>query len=647
MLPILYENVEAGIVPAHYGVGVLRDCLSCVVSEERNGAYELEMSYPANGVHAADIVPNCVIKVKPNPTDDPQLFRVYKIGKTMAGVFTIAAHHISYDLSGVVIASGTASDVAGACDILQNAAVGFTISTDKQTVAPFKIYEPSSVRSWFGGKNGSLLDAYGGEWYWNNYDLRLKGARGADRGVYIRYGKNLTELSQEMDISNLATSITPYYIDEESDITIVGDAVNTGLTLNPVKNIAIDFSSDVDEESETPITEQLEALALKYIANNELGAAVSTITLNFVQLSDLTERIDLCDIAHIEYEALGITVVLKCIATTWDALEERYTSIKFGKGSTDITDTILKTEKEVKEKPTITAMQSAINKATELITGNRGGYVILKDTNADGEPDEILITDNADLTQAVKVWRWNKNGLGYSSTGYNGSYGLAVTSQGEIVADFIKTGTLNADLIKAGKISDVNGRFELNLLTGTSRLNQAVSERDFSVIDALGNHWAYLSTTVNGAKLAITDGVADVAHERVTMFANDGGGVLNLTDGDFNSTVRLDGNGGHIVQKNGIELLYDTPLYTGGNSIPAGEYSAYLFYGRVSSGGSYIPVIIPKSMITTSEQKFIFADETNYYTFIVYWTDDTKSTLWFTANTKNNNGALTHIYGIY
>ena len=86
----------------------------------------------------------------------------------MAGVFTVSAHHVSYDLSGTIITNGVATDIAGACEVLQGAAQGYTIATNKGTIAPFKISEPSSVRSWFGGKAGSLLDVYGGEWHWDN-----------------------------------------------------------------------------------------------------------------------------------------------------------------------------------------------------------------------------------------------------------------------------------------------------------------------------------------------------------------------------------------------------------------------------------------------------------------------------------------------
>ena len=105
MIPILYASVSEGTVPSHYGVGSLRDCISCKVTEERNGSYELTMEYAAEGLHASEIQPNCIIKAKPNYTDDPQLFRIYKVGKTINGRFTVNAQHISYDLSGKVIIS--------------------------------------------------------------------------------------------------------------------------------------------------------------------------------------------------------------------------------------------------------------------------------------------------------------------------------------------------------------------------------------------------------------------------------------------------------------------------------------------------------------------------------------------------------------
>lgn len=341
MIPILYSSVVEGTVPTDYGIGALTDCLSCAVKESRNGEFELTLEYASNGIHAEDIEPDKIIKAKPNFTDDPQLFRIYKVGKKMNGRFEVNAQHISYDLSGKVIATGSALSCESACEVLEENAGGFTIGTDKEVTATFKVLEPSSVRSWFGGKKGSLLDVYGtGEWHYDNYSCFLYLHRGTNRGVEIRYGKNLTELSQEIDIQNLITGIIPYYKDNDADILLVGDKVATGLVCDVEHDLAVDFSSDCNIESAVPIEIQLATLATRYINNRVLTRATSSIKLDFVQLSNLEERVDLCDTVKIYFEALGIATELKCITTVWDVLKDRYTSATFGDMKQDITDTI-------------------------------------------------------------------------------------------------------------------------------------------------------------------------------------------------------------------------------------------------------------------------------------------------------------------
>lgn len=467
MLPILYSVITEGTVPSNYGAsgyddGVLSDCLSCEIKEARNGEYELEMEYAAEGIHAASIVPNAVIKAKPNYTDDPQLFRIYQVGKTINGKFSVKAQHITYDLSGKVIISGSASSCGSACALLTAQSGNFTISTDIGTSADFNIDVPSSVRSWFGGKQGSLLDIYGGEWHYNNFSATLMAARGMDRGVTIRYGKNLTELSQVLDMSNLVSSVIPYYKDNDGNVT-TGAAVSTGL-VGITKEVAVDFSSSVDPESATPIVTQLATLATNYIANNNLTELKNNIKLDFVQLQGLTERVDLCDTVHIFYEPLGLTAVAKCIETVWDVINERYTSTTFGEPRTNIADTIAAAQKE------IAAIPNEIDHATSLITGNLGGYVVLHDSNGDGKPDEILIMDSPDIATAVKVWRWNQMGLGYSGTGYAGPFNkLALTNDGMIVADQIKTGV----------ISDVQGNSTIDMTNGEAKM------KNFKAVNSL------------------------------------------------------------------------------------------------------------------------------------------------------------------
>ena len=527
MKPILYTSVTEGTVPSDYGVGVLNDCIRAEISEDLNGKFEMSFEYAADGIHADQIVPNAIIKAQPNYTDDPQLFRIYKVGKTINGKFTVNAQHISYDLSGKVIATGSAASCVNACLLLTGSAGNFTINTDKTVSASFEVSEPSSVRSWFGGKQGSLLDVYGGEWKYNNYTASLKQARGTDRGVTIRYGKNLVDLSQELSIENLVTGVIPYYIDGQTNAKTVGTLVSTGLVLDVDRNIAVNFSQDVDPESATSISDQLAALAADYIAKNNLTNAVNSITLDFVQLQGLTERVDLGDTVHIYFEALGISAALKCVSVVWDVLEGRYSKVTFGSVQANIAQTIAVQQKEVAEKPSTSFMYEAAKRASELITGNLGGYVVIHDSNGDGEPDEILIMDTADISTAVKVWRWNQNGLGYSGTGYSGPYNtLALTADGQIVATAITTGTLNADLIKAGTIEDAAGNSTIDMTNGAATLYSLRAKRDLTIIGTDGLTKGFFSQSGNDQAIIELDNTATNKPTVQIYGLGDGGNVV-------------------------------------------------------------------------------------------------------------------------
>ena len=545
MIPILYQTITEGTVPTNYGIGVLTDCISCKVTEKRNGGYELALTYAAEGIHASEIQPNRFIKVKPNYTDNAQIFRIYKVGKIMGGKFEVNAQHISYDLSGKVITSGSAANCVAACALLETQAGNFTISTDKTTVAAFSVSEPSSVRSWFGGKQGSLLDVYGGEWYYDNYSASLKTARGLDRGVTIRYGKNLTQLSQILDMSNLVTGVIPYYIDANGNKT-VGTKVSTGLVLDVDKDVAIDFSQEVNPESGTAIATQLANLANRYIANNNLTTFSNSITLDFVQMKGLTERVDLCDTVHIYFEALGITAAAKCVAVEWDALEERYTKCTFGDARTDITDKIASATKQLED----TASRAYVNESSQLITGNLGGYVILHDSNGDGKPDELLVMNTEDPSTATQVWRFNKGGLGYG-TSYSGPFNdIALTSDGKINASRIVTGTLTANVIKAGVLSDAAGNSTIDMTDGSANLKNFRAKETLSLVDDSNTTREYIGYNSVGGSSFIQYS-QNGTQTAVISSATTDGGQLRLYNPSGTQVVNASAvSDGHIYLKN-------------------------------------------------------------------------------------------------
>lgn len=574
MYPILYESIIPGVVPTDLGLGTLTDCLSCEVQEARNGVYELEMTYPESGIHAKELQVREVIKAKPNFTDDPQLFRIYKIGKVMRGKFTVYARHISYDLSGSIIESGTASTITAACELLENAANGFTIETDKSVTANFTITEPSSVRSWFAGKEGSLLDVYGtGEYKYDNFSVTLLLHRGQNRGVTLRYGKNLTELKQELNGENLVTGVIAYYKDADGVIT-KAPKVSTGLILDTEKDYAYDCSSLFDE---TPTVTQLTDKANEYISNHILTHLVDNIKLNFVQIAKMPERVDLCDTVNIYLEALGIETTVQCIKTTWDVIKGRYSKTEFGEPKSNISDTILSIQETAKEAVSPSIMSEAISNATSKITGNQGGYVVWHDANADQKPDEILVLDNLDLTQAVKVWRWNTGGLGYSGTGYNGNYVLALTNDGSIVADRITTGTMSANRVRTGILSDQLGKNTLNLDTGEATftsLKIKINNNDYDIgTDGIRTAFAAddTSVTVNSGTVTFTSDTFVVNSTNLTI----------TSDGSVTAT-RFRG-------KHSLRLIDDNDVVRASMAYSTTEYSGIWLYN--STGANRLATI--------------------------------------------------------
>ena len=643
MIPILYQSVTEGTVPNDYGIGALTDCLSCEVKEERNGSYELTLVYASKGIHAEDIQPNRVIKAKPNYNDNPQLFRIYKVGKEMNGRFEVNAQHISYDLSGKLLPSGivTFDALATVQAITSQGCGNFTVTTDISSSRVFHSDPPSSTRSWFGGKEKSLLDLYGGEWKYDNFTCSLLASRGSDRGVTIRYGKNLTELSQEISIENLVSAVLPYAINPEDNSTVTGTKKQTGLNIGVDREIAVDFSDSVEWKDSTPVSTQLTNLATKYVQNNSSSFVnmKNSITLNFAQSGELKERVDLCDTVRIYFEALGITATAKCVSATWDVLADRYTSNTFGDAVSSITDTISTVQKKIDVVPTKNEVAQNISEATQMITGNLGGYVVFHDSDSDGQPDEILIMDTPDIATAVNVWRWNQNGLGFSSTGYSGSYStLALTADGKINASAITAGTLTADLIKAGILSDSQGNSTINMTNGVARLLNLKALSSFDLIEAddtiyasMGHSrpteahlslltYAKLTGSNTNSRLTIncadvnsqgksqvmldtTDGQASLTLGKgaglgtftngVFMYCTNDGGHLFLRDGSGDNRVQLENstNGGRLYLKN-TSGTNQVSLYVDSNgghlSLANGSQTPILLQNSADGGNLYI-----------------------------------------------------------
>ena len=615
MNPVLYESTESTFETN--GLGVLSDTISCQVVEERNGIFEITLEYPLTGIHYQEIKQRRIIFVKPNPYEDPQPFRIYRITKPLSGKITVYAQHISYDLSGVPVSPFSSSSVTGALSGLKtNAAVTnpFSFWTDKTSTGDFAVTAPTSTRTLLGGSDGSILDVFGGEYKFDRWTVRLYNNRGKNSGVSIRYGKNLMDLQQDENISNVVTGIYPYWLSSEGELTELPEKiVNAPGTYDFTRISAIDFSGDFEE---APTEEQLRDRANDYISSNNVGVPTVSITVEFQPLEQteeykdiaLLERVNLCDTVNVEYSELGVSATAKCVKTTYDALKDKYISIELGDAKTNIADTIIQQQQEINEKPSVSFLEQAVINATNWITGNKGGYVIFQ-RNADGQPYEILIMDTPDINTATKVWRWNNGGLGYSSNGYEGPFATAITQDGAIVANFITTGTLQANLIKSGIIQSRDGRAYFNLDTGQISATQLIAQSN-----AFGQYSAYIGQasrpsggtvsgfviTLNGNPIANIVGSDNISQLTLYNAQTNTSFVVDLMGGVNEGTVWLSVNGGSgiYLTKDGIQinsknvsLLGDTlkflnatitPADCYSGNFPAGSYRVYVSNGLIT-----------------------------------------------------------------
>lgn len=467
MIPILYESTETAFTSN--GIGRLSDCISCEVTEERNGEFEVEFQYPITGIHYEDIAEGRIILVDHDEQKDAQPFIIYRRSAPINGIVTFNAHHISYLLSSVIIEPFTASSVADAFNTFTTDNMNtnpFTFWTDNSTGGSMKSEVPASVRSLLGGSQGSILDVFGGEYKFDKFLVRNYANRGSDKGVTIRYGKNLSDIVWEVDTMDLYGSVVPYWSDGESTV-VYGGIVSGSGAVNRVTTL--DLSNDFDEQ---PTVAQLETRAAAFLASNTPWIPKENIKINFIPLwqteeyADVAplERVCLCDTVTVYYTDLGVQATAKVIKVVWDALIEKYTTIELGQAQSSFADTIIgsvdnKIAELIANVPTTSAVQAAIDHATELITGGMGGHIVFL-YDADGKPTDMLVMDTDDVTTAVKVLRINVNGIGFSSTGVSGTYTSAWTLDGAFVADFITSGYLSANRIQGGTLTlggDNNG----------------------------------------------------------------------------------------------------------------------------------------------------------------------------------------------
>ena len=345
MIPILYEKDETAFTSN--GLGRLRDCISCVVTEERNGIYECDFEYPIDGVNYDRIQCGRIIAVEHDESNDVQPFDIVGYSRPINGVVTFHAVHISYRQTALTVSGTNINSLADAFTLLGSAEPSnpFNYWTDKTSTGYMASGDgiPHSVRSILGGMEGSILDSYGGEYEWDTWTVKLWASRGSLKNFTIRYGVNLTDYSEDLDYTDTYTSVIPYWVGQDSDgndLVIKGDMQSTSYPSfnGSGRCIPLDVTDKFNSEDGTPTKAQVEAQGMAHINENQPYLPSQNIKVDFVRISDTPEYAQfktlqtckLCDSVNVMFSRYNIEGQFKIVKTEYDVLQERYLTMELG-----------------------------------------------------------------------------------------------------------------------------------------------------------------------------------------------------------------------------------------------------------------------------------------------------------------------------
>lgn len=407
MIPILYDVNEVSFTSN--GLGRLRDCISCIVTEERNGIYECDFEYPITGANYDLIQLGRVIGVTHDESGDVQPFDIVSLEKPIDGVVTFHCVHISYRQSYMTVTGSNINSLSGAFALLGTAQPSnpFSYSTDKTSTGYLAAADgiPKSVRQMLGGVEGSILDVYGGEYEWDKFNVILHSSRGQLRDFTIRYGVNMLDFNDETDTSGNYSSCIPYWTDGTN--TVVGDRQDSSGTTVTGRGecIPLDVS---DRFKDQPTKAQVEAMGLAVMNASSPYLPAQTISISFVRLQDMSEysnfkallNCGLCDTVKVIFPDYSASGNFKIVKTTWNVLSGRYEEMELGTLSTTLAEALGLTDNTDKASPIAYVIEQ----------GTSSGWVYQKWNNG-----------------KIEMWYTDSFSSAFTSSNFGGYRGTAQT----------------------------------------------------------------------------------------------------------------------------------------------------------------------------------------------------------------------------
>lgn len=449
------------------GLGILKDCISAKVCEVLNGEFNINITYPVGGYLYPNLVEDNII-VTDVGYGKRQAFRIKNVSKRLDNI-EVYATHIFYDLNDNLIEDIYPKGQTGETVInyilshaqYEHNFIGYSNITKTSTA---RYIRKNLVESLIGEDSNSFINRWGGEIIRDNYNITMVNKRGVANGMQIRYAKNLTGIEFQIDRTTVGTRIMPKAFDGILLPEKYIDSPNIDIYPHPIIKI-IEYSdlklATESGEGFASKTELYQAMRerVQEEFKNEIDKPTITTTVNFVELANTKEyqeykeleKLNIGDYSTVYVPHLNINVTQRVYKTIYDAILGKFVEFEMGYVKSNYITQIIKSEANMNEVVLPSIVEQAAKESTEQVN-----YQIEEQVNAAlagyvyKTKEALYVMDSSSLNGARKIYRWSKLGLTYSDKGMNGPYETVMSQEGEINADFIKSGTIDPKLIGAG-----------------------------------------------------------------------------------------------------------------------------------------------------------------------------------------------------
>lgn len=588
-------------------------CTSAIITEELNGEYSFDGIFRISNTFPKALYDMLAEEniLKIDEEYGTEYFRIAKVVKTTKNV-TVFARHIT--ISDILTlwcedVRPTKLNGSGAIAWIYDNAIGEKLLTVNSNIADTSTayYVNKNVYEALFTADNSFLDRWGGEVYRRGFNLSINKNVGTDKGVTIRSKKNLTGFEATTTVDSLKTRIYPQgyngiTIDEKYiDSKYINNYARIYTSLEKFDDVKVN-DENIDDGFATlsEAQEELKKRVQKMYKVNKVDLLTATYRINFVELGkteeyknySILEQTWLGDTIEVIEDNLGINISVRVLKRKYDVLKKKRTETELSnKNIKEKPPTIQQIITEIEKIPSVdNILQMAKDNATALIKGGlKNSHVIVRE-------NEIIIGDTKDINTMTSVWRWNKGGLGFSSTGYYGEFGTAITQDGAIVADFITTGILNANLIKAGVLKSFNQKTWINMEDGTFNFSDKVKFDGNNFEIDLSNEGLATGEDIEKIKAAIK-----VAQEEIILKVGKGEiiSAINLTPENIKINASKINLQGYVT----ISNLKDGKTVISGDNIQTGTISAVDIYACTFRG---------KNMVYIEDNGTLSCDGTTY-----------------------------------